>query len=849
MRTHSSKWLIGSALAGCLATSPALAQVIVVVDDVPGNDSAYVDGVGGNFSGANAVQLAVAATSADASGQTEFFIRIVDTDGAADTYTGDLHIAPLNTRRVELRQFPNGNGNDAPATLVGAGAGVAGAAFLVQGNGSVVAGLSPDKPMLLNAGGNTFVTGAAATGVVFENLDYVATGAPFDHNDFFGSSAAPFAEGTTWRDVTLRNSNSVQVFNDSLFERVNFFGPGFPFVVQGGQQTFINCQFSSKAGPMHFGGPANNSGATFTNCTFQMAPTRILSGNPADGGVADLLSTGGTFHFIDPVFVGSGGDIAFHLGNRNATLIIEGTDPENKVDLDPMVQGGTLLPIRLYSGNVQLINVKGSQRAGAGFMDATGAQMNADISVSMDKCNWLNGAGDVLFSGTTAPNPGEPFNVTINAVNTIWAGGTPAGGYIDASNPITGTVEVNLEHCTMVGPTGNVLIHSTGPDTTAGLTLNSDYSIFDSTQTASTFASGLVALVGQRNLVNGAGFGPGMDPSTLFGATGVDALGRISAGSIALENAIGSTLTFDIDGELRPSAGTANPDIGADESEEGGDPFIPGWPIQAVRIPNGGTAPTIDGVVNPATEYAPTGVPIPTIMALSTLDANDPYFPDLTHTGGTLDISGDFFSDGDGRVDAYFVYDANAFYFGAVVSDESLNPNPNGAGVVPNPGAGVNAGDAFQLVMDFDNSNAPDGQQDGTGVYIPSFAPVTNTNNATWAQQFWPVSNPNAFAGMTWAVQTGPDGYTVEARIPWSVITSGDSTYTPTNPFPPADGQVGGMMLLLDDHDGTAPSQAIAFMLSAGSGGNVIVNASQYNNLLFVESPTLPTSVQDWSMY
>lgn len=251
------------------------------------------------------------------------------------------------------------------------------------------------------------------------------------------------------------------------------------------------------------------------------------------------------------------------------------------------------------------------------------------------------------------------------------------------------------------------------------------------------------------------------------------------------------------------------------------------WPVNCFKV---SAPPVIDGTINVAAEYPNAQV---LDLRLSTLNAEDPYFPDSTHTGTMLAAGGSIDNDGDASGLLYFGWDNSALYIAANVRDESLNPSANPA---------VNGGDAFPLCLDYDQTDAIDGQTDEAKIFIPSYAIADNTNNADYFQQFWPTSNPSPFTGTTWAVVTTALGYRIETRIPWTAFTSGGQTFT--KPFPPVNNQTMGMMPMFDDHDGGA-GVGIAFMYTAGDGTNIIVNGSVYQDMIFVDT----TAIEDWAQY
>lgn len=257
------------------------------------------------------------------------------------------------------------------------------------------------------------------------------------------------------------------------------------------------------------------------------------------------------------------------------------------------------------------------------------------------------------------------------------------------------------------------------------------------------------------------------------------------------------------------------------------------WPIQAVRIPPSGTPPVLDGTLDPG-EWAPTGEPAPIFIAIAALGITDVNFPTLTHPGtqiGTVD------NDADLSAFVYTLWDDDALYIAADVTDDTLLPNST-----PN----VNNGDAFQFAIDYDENAATNASLAFSGVYIPSWAAAPNTDDATRFQNFWPASSPNPMTGTTWAVAASPTGYVLEARIPWTAFTSGGDFFS--NPFPPSVGQTAGAMVILADAD-TTVGTVDGFLVTVGNGTNTIVDASTYNTMTFVETPTVIATVGDWEMW
>ncbi|MDX9755009.1 MAG: sugar-binding protein [bacterium] len=263
------------------------------------------------------------------------------------------------------------------------------------------------------------------------------------------------------------------------------------------------------------------------------------------------------------------------------------------------------------------------------------------------------------------------------------------------------------------------------------------------------------------------------------------------------------------------------------------------WPITAMFTT---TPPTIDGVLNVATEYANAQV---VDLRKSTLDAQDPYDPTATH-GGTLlptAATAGVTDDNDLSALIYFLWDNTGLYVAVDAKDEEMIVFENPCGTYDCSAGGVNQGDTFQLCIDYDSVKATDGQQAGTKVFIPSWALTTNADDVKYFQQFWPVSDPNPMTGIKYNMKTKAGGYVLEAMIPWSAFTAGGETFT--KPFPPVDGQVCGLLPMLEDQD-PATGAGVTFMYTAGDGGNIIANASKYSVMTF-KKVTTPT--QNWILY
>lgn len=563
----SCKWIYCVCLL-CLCFVPnSWSQVVVTVDDNSANDSAYVNGVGGNFSGSTAVQDAVVAINAD-SGQPSYVVNIVDTDGVADTYVGNFE---MNVANTAVRQVANGSGTDKAVTLQGSDASGA-ASFLIQAASCSLSGLSADAQMIIKTAGTTactIITGinAAADGAgnaVWNNLKYASAGNEvLDHNDFnAGTGGGNYVE--VFNNCYFSVGNGPQTFVNVQFNECQFAGGGFKSVQLDGHVEANNCAYEpASAGGLHLAGALST---TWNDCSFAVGSPRLLGGN---------LSSG-TFTFNRPVWAGKNGDVTFNIANSGAHVIIAG-EPDAKNNLDPLITAGTALISRLTSGSISFIDCTRSL-TGCNLLDCSdGSGLVADVEINMDRCVWLNGSAHIDL----ADNGASTFGITLSATNTIWVGATTAGDFIHTRGDRTGTSYFNLLHCTMQGPTANTsfsgntntAISETGK---ARDIFNVKYSILDDTGSnavSGDFGNNNGTLLGSGNLMTNAGkVCPGFCGGVPDGFTAVtttdpliDDAGHLTAGSPALGQAIGSTLDVDVDGEERPQGGLVN-DIGACES-------------------------------------------------------------------------------------------------------------------------------------------------------------------------------------------------------------------------------------------------------------------------------------------
>jgi hypothetical protein len=320
----------------------------------------------------------------------------------------------------------------------------------------------------------------------------------------------------------------------------------------------------------------NDSGAmSIVDCTI-IGGQGGLSGIFAGGGGVELVScalesqnapfmigVGGTapITLTDPVFNGPAQPVAFWLQGHVGEFTIEGTDPQNKVDLD---MAGVALLIRNWAGTATLRNVTATTNGG--LFDCFGMGALAGSVVLNIEQSIFHGPGGLV---TMVASDVSQEEVTINATNSIWTGTySPAPYVLSVNDPqrfIPGTV--NLVHSTIAPEQTAAVLINAQPSNNDVIT--SDSSIFDASG-AGVLVASTVELQGQRNLsystggatANGGWVG-GFPGDTIIADPQLDAMGELTSGSPAIDAAGGSTMLVDYRGTSRPQGGS--PDIGAHE--------------------------------------------------------------------------------------------------------------------------------------------------------------------------------------------------------------------------------------------------------------------------------------------
>ncbi len=299
-----------------------------------------------------------------------------------------------------------------------------------------------------------------------------------------------------------------------------------------------------------------------------------------------LMETGARFVVIEGegtvtinggTFTGACGDVMLNVNHPLGVISLNGAGDSQaeKLNLNPVTSGGTIIVGRAAAGTISMKNVTASVLP-PGFLeswsDSGQGSLLGDVQIEYDQCAFFNGSGcyNANLNGTLPSS----YTITVDAMNTVWTNNLSQQRIlgINAQDGLIGSASINLEHCTLTA-SANVLVDGnvsfdSGTTIPGRDTLNAQYCLFDSV--GQPACSGTIALNGNGNLVapgtvGSGGFLPGQPVDTVVvTSAGVDRnTGLLLTGSSAINNAATSTATVDYRGVLRPY-GTAN-DIGAHE--------------------------------------------------------------------------------------------------------------------------------------------------------------------------------------------------------------------------------------------------------------------------------------------
>ncbi len=576
-----------------LICSPVFAGVVVIVDDVPGNDSTYVPGVGGNISGATAVQMAVAMINSD-TGQASYTINMIDTDGVQDTYQGRWEVQQPNTT---IQQISNGNGNDIGILLEDQSYST-GVAFSFNDVECTLSGLSTQKPLrvrIIDYGYADAITGTYTNGCSWKYIIYEGgynnTGTiKRSHKDFIDKGTTGTETfigclfGNANRGVETRFTSPGCTISDCTFSVSSDHS-----LINYGDISANSCSFYLGY-PLHMGGYVDplqpslgriHSNATFNDCFFSSNYSILMDYYPLGCG---------NYTFNNPIF-STPIYQPFDLGASGATLTIKGT-PENKVDLTPLKgTSGTYYLVYMRSGTLNLIDCETKSiegQHGMLYAVAFNNDLSSNISVNMDRCSWIQDSGHV-YSGITTFGFGQglssQYSIVFEATNTVWLqGNRNYMPYLSFTGNWQVPSKISLNHCTMKSltlvDTGYYLISGNNtqsvPPNMNRDSLIVNNSILDASG-AYVAVSGFKSpqIQGSGNLVNLEGALGGFSGeysdnfpsgfSSRLGDPSLNETGYLLSGSSALGGAFASNLNIDIENQSRPQ-GDIYPDIGADES-------------------------------------------------------------------------------------------------------------------------------------------------------------------------------------------------------------------------------------------------------------------------------------------
>lgn len=339
---------------------------------------------------------------------------------------------------------------------------------------------------------------------------------------------------------------------------------------------------------------------TFTNCTFNTAGNRILR-QGTSGGTTNAddkttfvvfdrcrFSAAGTDHafrftdaagemgctFIDPVFTGKMSTRAFRCVSPTATVIVQSSNPANKINLNAMIDGGTQVFAEFAKGTFIASDLYASKPFPGSFFrfyrDGAGMATN----VTFDRCELRGGSAKIWTDivGTTDVPVYNDHQFSLAIWNSLFETAEGQPWAINLNGDYSQPANVMMAHNTWFGKGDTWFVG--GAATTPNLNLArpdvlaAHYSIFDAKdmQTCST----TLPLTGMVNLVNNGaagGFTMGQPADTVAGNPNLDANGRLTLQSnLALFGATGSAWATDLTGGVRPQPAATVPDLGAVES-------------------------------------------------------------------------------------------------------------------------------------------------------------------------------------------------------------------------------------------------------------------------------------------
>lgn len=421
--------------------------------------------------------------------------------------------------------------------------------------------------------GNNRVPATAWAGQVFlaaGAADVSITSTSFTGGDANGSNFSSAVTVSAISSVTLEGCDLR--LNSGGSRIVAYDSPGCQLIA-------TDCIIEAGSAPCDIVSGNPNGSYTFNNCSF--------NSNNVDANARFIqtyaASVQGEFVFNNPTFKGAIGGVPLEM-TPGLKVTIAGT-PESKVDLDPIFAAGSLMlgvTNTNGGGDLTLRDVKVTEAPQYGLFQSWAATtMTADLNLTFDRCEFLGGTGatgSAYVENYTGFGAGGSNFTATNCV-FLNPGGQTTGpsGWFNVYGTHTAPSTITLTHCTFTGAmnSSTTALFSAYDSSESGRVdqLIANYNIFDDTEAIGvtySFDAETGNISGTKNMWTGLDHVYNVPENFMMGANLEDleltATGRLgSASSVAVNQALGSSTSIDVDGDYRPQNRIA--DIGADEVE------------------------------------------------------------------------------------------------------------------------------------------------------------------------------------------------------------------------------------------------------------------------------------------
>lgn len=499
----------------------------------------------------------------------------------------------------------------------------------LKGADLTVAGRAPDTPIRVrNTGGSSAFLSKGAGNVQPHQGRCVMT------NVWFERPASGTGSSGNWFVLNQPNSaGNPDAFHDCRFIGGNPDEPGDLFQINLPTTSFLHlerCDATAFTAPGRLFAYVSMD-LTAIDCDFRNAMPRTLFSNALAAesvharielvgctfgmGTVSAAACGFDLHHGQsvitlerPEFASGCGDVLVEAreGAEDSLFRIHG---EEGAPVDLTGVAGSHI-VRAHAGAFRFRDVVATSPTAATPFAVQGA-LAGPVHFRFDRCVFRDGAGNVGGIGSVS----GPHGVTVQGRNVLWEGRAGAASIISTVGDYTGPGEALFEHCTLTGPTDDVLLALR-----AGDALRADYTLFDAGGAQTGVAAAEAVIEGQGNAADAVGtFPAGVPADTLIGAPHLDGEGRPSQDSPLLGAATDSDATRDATGQARPQ-GDPEPDIGALESA-----FV------AVDLTGNGVPDVVEAIDSDGDGISDYW--------------ERRYFGDLTTADATSDYTGDGFED------------------------------------------------------------------------------------------------------------------------------------------------------------------------------------------------------------